>query len=343
MHRRIVAWLFPALLLILPVDGTAQRTAPGVGQLPRTFMLTGSVRDNDTGQPVEMVRVDLRRFTGETLATAFTRSNGEFEFSGLARGNYYLIVEEEGFEPIREQIEIINTDRRGVALQLSRPMIIRTALPVTPISARELSLPKKARDAFEKGRDRLLVKKDLRNSIEHFRRAITEFPSYYEAYHLMGVAYAQAGELDNAMDAYQKSIELSQGKHASAHISLAALLCDLQKFAEAERSARRGVEINAADWQGHYHLARALFGLNRLTDAENSLGEAVARRPDFADFHLLAANLHIRKKDYPALLKDLEAYLRLAPDGPASAAAREMREAVRKQLAAGSPQAAPKP
>ena len=151
----------------------------------------------------------------------------------------------------------------------------------------------------------------------------------------MGIAYAQTGKPAEAESAYQKSIELSQGQYAGAYASLAALLCDQKRFAEAEPAARRAVARDPQDWQGHFHLARALYGLNQLDDAEKSLNEAVQRKTEYPDFHLLFANINARRKDYAAVLKHLDEYLRIAPTGPASESVRQMRERVKQQLAAG--------
>ena len=61
--------------------------------------------------------------------------------------------------------------------------------------------------------------------------------------------------------------------------------------------------------------------------------QAHKRNPDHPQLHLLLANIHIRKRDYPALLKDLDSYLKLAPDSPTSDQARQTREKVRRALA----------
>jgi hypothetical protein len=46
----------------------------------------------------------------------------------------------------------------------------------------------------------------------------------------------------------------------------------------------------------------------------------------------LLANIHIQRKDYPALLRDLDDYLRLAPLGPEADQARKTREHVQALL-----------
>jgi len=333
MTRRLLSCITLAAFLVFAVDCAAQRS----GETIRTYVLTGALRFADSHRAAEMIKVDLKKFTGETVSTAFTRSNGDFEFVNLARGAYYLIVEEEGFEPLREAVEIINTDRRGVVLYLSKPFTIVSRIPSGPVSARDLSLPRKAREPFLKGREMLIEKQDSRGSMEYFRRAIAELPTYYEAYHLLGVALQQTGRVDDAERSFEQSIALSEGRYASAYVSLASLLCDQKRFTEAEKFARRSVELDPQDWMAHFNLARTLLGLNQLDEAEKSLSEVNARRPEFAGLHLVYANLCIRRKDYPTLLKHLDQYLRLEPNSAMSATARELRDRVRREMAQAGP------
>jgi len=341
----MLAFLVSGLLFLSAWPSAAQQR-PSPGGSVRTYSLTGALRYRDSGKAAENIRVDLKRFTGETVSSSFTRSNGAFEFGGLPRGNYILVVEQEGFEAIRERVEILNMDRRGIFLSLSRPLTVATPPTSETVSVRELSLPQKAREAFEKGHQQLFEEKDAKGSIRHFREAIDELPTYYEAYHLMGLAYAEMGKRKEAEGSYRKAIELSGDTFADAQISLAGFFCDLKRFTQAERAARRGSELDSSQWRGHYHLARALFGMNRLAEAEESLRQAIFLEPQYPDLHLLYANIHIRRQDYPALLADLDEYLRLAPDGPFSASAREMRTSIQNQLAGsqkGSPSKPPKP
>ena len=82
-------------------------------------------------------------------------------------------------------------------------------------------------------------------------------------------------------------------------------------------------------------MAWALFGLNRLDEAEKLAHEASIRDPKLALAHLLQANIYIRPSDYSEELVELDAYLRLEPDGPLSGQARKARKYA-KRKAAGS-------
>jgi tetratricopeptide (TPR) repeat protein len=207
------------------------------------------------------------------------------------------------------------------------------------VSVRELSIRSRARDAFQNGA-RLLAKNDPSGSLAQFHHAIAEFPSYYEAYYLIGVADLRLGRQGEAEQAFRKSIELSVGRFAEAQFGLGAILCDQGKFAEAEPTIRKGLEIDD-HWIGHYYLARALFGLNRWDEAEKSVGEVVIRKADLPEAYLLLADIHIRQKNYSALLKDVDDYVRLDPDSATSVQARTVQENARRLLSQSNSAATP--
>jgi hypothetical protein len=77
----------------------------------------------------------------------------------------------------------------------------------------------------------------------------------------------------------------------------------------------------------------ALFGLNRLDEAEKIAHEASIRDPKLALAHLLLANIYNRRSDCSAMLVELDAYLRLEPDGPLSDQVREAQEYAKRKLA----------
>ena len=197
--------------------------------------------------------------------------------------------------------------------------------PGYAVSVRELSIPPKALHAFEQGIE-LLAKKDPAGSLAHFQRAILEYSGYYEAYDRIGAADLKLWRIMEAEQAFRKSIDLSGGQYAHPLLALGAILDEQEKFAEAESVIHKGLDLAPESWAGHYYLALAFFGLNRFVEAEKSVHEALRRKTDFPEAYLLLADIHSRDKDYQSLLNDLDKYLKLAPDGPASARAKALRE-----------------
>jgi tetratricopeptide (TPR) repeat protein len=177
-----------------------------------------------------------------------------------------------------------------------------------------------------------LAKKDAAGSLPHFQHAILEYAGYYEAYDKVGVANLQLWRIPDAERAFRKAVELSAGQFAHPLLALGAILDGQEKFVEAESVTRKGLDSEPESWRGHFYLALALIGLNRLEEAEKSTREALHWKPEFTDAHLLLADIHTREEDYRAVMSDLDEYQRLAPDGPASAKVKALREFARGRL-----------
>jgi len=186
-----------------------------------------------------------------------------------------------------------------------------------------------ARNAFEKGLQRL-AKHDAVGSLTQFERATTGFPDYYEAYYHIGVADLKLGREEEAAQAFQTAIILSGGRYVWAQFALGLLLCRRGEYAEAETVIRQGLDLDGSPAVGHLFLGVALFRLNRLEEAEKSAREALLRKPGFAWAYLVLADVHGRRGEYARQLQNLDEYLKLEPDGPASKRVREVRDFVRQ-------------
>jgi tetratricopeptide (TPR) repeat protein len=327
--RHVTVFLLMMMVAVLPTFGQG-RSAPRI-----TFSIAGSVRDDYDQHTLENVRVDLKQSTGIPLNTTYTRGNGEFEFAGLSNGEYSVEVVLEGYEPYRDTVTIYNAARRGVAIFLRRPLTVVSTRPPGSISAHELSVPRKAHDEFEKGLSLLYSKMDYRGAIVQFQRAIKDFPTFYEAYAQEGGAYLNLKEMPAAEEALRKSIELSSGQYPDAIFLLGGLLNNTQRFADAVTISRQGINADSAGWRGYYELARALTGLKQLEEAEKNAIQSRDLKPDNPSIYLILANIHIQGRNYPALLKDLEGYLKLVPNGPDADQARktqgELQAAMRQE------------
>jgi tetratricopeptide (TPR) repeat protein len=199
------------------------------------------------------------------------------------------------------------------------------------VSVRELRIPPKALHAFEQGLE-LLAKKDPAGSLPHFQRAILEYAGYYEAYDRIGAANLKLLRIPEAEQAFRKSIDMSGGQYAHPLLALGAILDDRKDFAEAVAVIRKGLNLDPNSWTGHYYLGLALFGLDRLEEAGQSVREALLRTADFPSAHLLLADIHCREKDFRSLVNDLNDYLKLVPEGPDSGWAKALRDSAQRAI-----------
>jgi len=180
----------------------------------------------------------------------------------------------------------------------------QTQPPGYLVTLRELSVPPKALRAFAQGTG-LLAKNNPKASLLLFQRAISEYAGYYEAYDKIGAANLKLWRVPEAEQAFRKSIEVSGAQYAHPLLALGAILDDHKQYAEAESVIRKGLNLDRDSWRGHYYLALALFGLHRLADAEQSVQEALRRKPDFPEAQLLLVNIHSYEEEYRSLVSDL--------------------------------------
>ena len=327
--RPPLGWLLAAVL-ICPLSAGAQQWAHGNDT---RGSISGTVVLSPGGYPALGIQVKLVSITSGPQWATVTDRDGDFRFAGLPQGTYTLTVQEPGYEMIQETVHVHGYEP-GLTLNLKRNGAATAGQNGNLVSARELSIPPKASKEYENGMKSRLKKKDPAGSLSHFQRAVTEFPSYYEAYLQMGLAYWQLGQMAEAEKAIRQSIELSKESFADADFALGQLLDEQERYSDAEKAARQGLLAKPASWVGHYVLGWALLGLNRLKEAEESAQKVLLLKRDYATVHLLLANIHFRTHDQASLLKDLDAYLALEPNGAMSAQVSQMRDAVQHHQAA---------
>lgn len=325
--------LLAVLAFASPLAWGQRQPLPEHGPSAATFDITGYVKSELDDQPVPDARLRLITENGNLAhPTVLSSATGEFRFVGFRGGDYFVEAEKDGYESARVRVTIaLHGDQVMIRLRplpngASKPAVSKAEL------VRNAAIPEKALDAFHKGVTLLTLQSDYRGAIAQFERAIKAYPGYYEAYAQMGVAQDRLENPAAAEQALRKSIEISGGKYAESSFLLAEILNDQNRFADAEPVARQSIKAEGSSSRGHYELSRALAGLKRDEEAEQSAVKAREIAPESPPVHLLLANIHRRLHNYQALLRDLDTYLELAPSGSASDQARAMREQVRKAL-----------
>jgi tetratricopeptide (TPR) repeat protein len=267
--------------------------------------ISGTVLLETNKRPASQVIVSLRSRVAGIFRSVLTDLEGHFRVQHLPRGAYEIDVEEQGYESTQASAQLDGASSKLVMYLKSRPSSIRSR--DYTISVRQLKISGKAWAEFEKGTERLR-KDDPAGSLQHFTKAVEEFPGYFEAYYHRGVAEMRLSRKDDAMRDFQAAIDLSGGRYARAQFGIGNILCQQGRPAEAEKVTRRGLEVDDTEAEGHAILAIALMELHRPEEAEKS-----------------------------AQLRALDAYLTVAPHGPASDVVRRAREEVLARLAQAHP------
>jgi tetratricopeptide (TPR) repeat protein len=297
--------------------------------------ISGTVLLERNQRPASQVVVSLKSRLAGIVRNVLTDLEGHFKVPNLPQGVYDIAVDGEGYEAAQTIAKLDGPSANLVVYLRSRSGPIRQS--GYTVSVRELKIPGKAHDEFQKGLGRL-DKNDPAGSLSHFAKAAQAFPGYFEAYYNLGVAEMTLGHTNEAKKDFQASIDLSGGRYALAEFGYGYLLCQEGRPAEAERVVRRGLEVEDAAPEGYVVLGEALKQLNRLDEAEKSAHEALLRNPKYAGAYLVLSDLAETKGDYRGRIEYLDIYLKLQPNGPGTELARKVRERAERILAASHPQ-----
>lgn len=317
-----------AFLLLLTVFGVRASLAQELGD----HTITGFVREEGSNDPIAAATLEISPSASEAQATVISGINGEFVFRGLQSGQYVISAKKNGFNSTSVSATVMRTGAPEVTILLRRTAPGGVVHPGGPVSAHQLQVPKKARAAYEKGRRLLEDENKPADSIPKFEKALKVYPSYYEAYTELGIANNHLGKGPDAEASFKKAVELSDGKYLQPLYLLADLYNSQGKYQEAEPFARQAIAADNSAWNGFLELARSQLGLRRLADAETSAVRARDLAPQTAQVYLVLANVHAVQQNYPAAIQDLDAYLKLEPNGQRSDAVRRTRDKLQKQV-----------
>lgn len=331
LGTHIAPFLLAALVLFMLARtpfADAQELTGGIfsdSSFGKSGEISGTVYRDKGDSPASRAIVTIRSMPSGITRSVLSDYDGHFRVDGLPRGTYLVIAESNGYNPDQVTTQV-NGFPSDISLHL-KPLSGHSAEASGLVSARELKIPDKAREEYQRGLASLL-KEDPAGSLIHLNKAVQIFPSYYEAFYHMGVAETRLNHSDKALEQFQKAIDLSGGHYATAQFAYGLLLTNKGKPREGERVIRAGLEGDLYSPVGYCFLALSLVAQNRPDEAEKSVREALLRKPEFADAYLVLSDVHAERNDYAAQLRDLDTFLRLAPNAPQAPKIRQIRAVV---------------
>jgi tetratricopeptide (TPR) repeat protein len=322
---RLQAKLLPIVFLNFAlVTYTSAAYAQSSSFVATEGRISGTVLLNNDHRPASQVAVSLKSHVAGIFRSILTDVEGHFEVRGLPPGTYEIVVDEPGYESARSSAQL-NGRSAELVIYLRSSTLAESRRNNDMVSLRELKVPAKAHNEFQKGLERL-AKDDPAGVLNHFNKAIQLFPGYYEARYHIGAIELKLSRRDEAMQDFQAAIDLSAGRYALAQFGLGYLLYLEGKPREAEAILRSGLEVDSNSPNGFAILGMTLLVLDHPDEAETCAREALLRKPEFALAYLVLADVYARRRDYPMRIRELDAYLKLDPSGPASERVRQARE-----------------
>lgn len=152
---------------------------------------------------------------------------------------------------------------------------------------------------------RLLKSYDL--AINLFSRAIAEDENYAWAHAHLGAAYRDkaAPSYLQSKESFEKAIQLKGQKYAWAWANLGSLYNKMQEYDQALESFQKAIEIDPNYAWAYAHLGRTLNLLARYQEAEESLTQAIRLNGQYAFAYALRGAVYSHLNNYEAAVFDI--------------------------------------
>lgn len=185
------------------------------------------------------------------------------------------------------------------------------------VSVTTMSVPKDAREAFDRGRKEGTEKK-FDEAVKDLNKAVTIYPQYAAAWSLMAEIHRLQNQFEPARKEYAQALA-ADPKFVSPYFGLAAIAVVENKWPEAAQLTDQLIQLNSFAYpMAYFFNAAANLNLGKLDAAEQSARkfqevDKAHSRPDIA---LLLANILAGKHQYAEAAQLYRDYLAMKPDAP---------------------------
>jgi len=301
--------------------------------------LAGEAKFDVAGQvlPEAEAAVHLHGAVTPFSASTLADPRGRFQFRDVIAGTYTLSVFIPNRGEWRRTIEVGQSlaDARGrvaVRVEMDEAKLeTRDSRRQTMVSARELSIPERARKEYSEAQKKL-SRRDVPAAIKHLERAVELAPQFSAAWNNLGTIAYQSRRFPDAERYFRESLA-QDGSAFEPLVNLGGVLLTMGQLDEALQFNLNAVLSRSNDALANSQLGMTYFALNRLQLAEKYL--LAAKRLDPAHFshpQLTLADLYVRRNQRAEAAAELEDFLHRHPDSPQAARLRPAIEKLRKGL-----------
>jgi tetratricopeptide (TPR) repeat protein len=301
----------PALLLSLLFCLTSLATVAQTPDAGRHTIIHGLVVTAQ-GQPVAEATVEMRDLRGIQMAEGLTDSAGGFVIRTAAVPGEYVLLAAKELQIGDGRVTLDQSHREvQIAIPLASGSAVRTSQEMYTVSARELSVPAKAR-AHLRLAQREFGRLNFAETDKEIGQALQVDPNCAAAFSMEALLRLALRDRNGAIEDARRALAVDSSE-VDAYVVLATAYNSLSEFEKAEAAAQRALDMRPDFWQGRLELAKAFYGQERLVLALRELDEL---NKDFPDVHLVRANILMRLNRSEEATLEFSQFLREAPNDP---------------------------
>ena len=132
-----------------------------------------------------------------------------------------------------------------------------------------------------------------------------DYPDESLLFNIRGACYAGLGQLDIAVQSYEKALSIKPD-YAKAHYNLGGALQELDKLHDSAKSYENAIALEPENAQAHNNLAIVLRELDQLEEAEASCRKAIVLDPEYAEAHSFLSIILYANGDLNSALESIK-------------------------------------
>jgi Tfp pilus assembly protein PilF len=335
MIRRLGPFLLAALTLLL--------SCPLQAQLQQFGRIFGQIRVARGDVPSHQILVELQH-RGAAMDSVYADAQGHFFFLNLPAGEYHVIVNDEGYFPVDERVNVNPDVNPHTMVQITLrprenvnkddPMGSRASgsnpYLVDPADYNK-RFPKKALKEYERGVDAERTGKHD-EAMAHYLGALKIAPDYYPAHNNLGSLYLGKADFKAAEEQFQEAVRLDQND-AQAYFNLGNVLMLIGHYAASETALSSGLQRRPDSAFGHFLRGCLDERTGKLADAEKSLRKALQLDSTMWQAHLQLVGLYLQQQQPQLAITELQAFLKAFPSVPAVPKAKDLLHRLQNESA----------
>jgi tetratricopeptide (TPR) repeat protein len=272
-----------------------------------TGAVEGFVKDEQTGEPILKAKITFVSAKSSSIKlVSHSDKKGHFYRGGLIVGVYQITVEKENYMPKQSTVRVSLGAAAKIEIKL-RPF--EGPPPITKkISSKAISL---------------LNEGKYEESIEKFTEAITDDPENPIFYYYRGVAFEKTGNMNSAMEDYQKSVELKPD-FILPTANIGKIYAKKKDFEKAIEFYKKAVELGDQDATNYYNYGISLMNLGKKEQAKEVLEKLITLDENYSDAYYQLGIIYLGLGDSANAKEFLQKFLDLDPENKNAPIAKEI-------------------
>jgi tetratricopeptide (TPR) repeat protein len=272
-----------------------------------TGAIEGFVKDEQTGEPILKAKITFVSAKSSSIRlVSHSDKKGHFYRGGLTVGFYKITVEKENYMPTQSTVRVSLGDTAKIEIKL-KPF--KGPPPITKkVSSKAISL---------------LNEGKYEEAIEKFSEAIADDLENPIFYYYRGAAFEKAGDLDKAMEDYQRSVELKPD-FILPTANIGKIFAKKREHEKAIEFYKKAVELGDQDATHYYNYGVCLMNLGKNMQAKDVLEKLISLDENYSDAYYQLGIIYIGLGDSAKAKEFLQKFIDMDPENQNATIAKEI-------------------